>query len=55
MSDADTKEMLDTVKADAIVTTLREGLALCLERAAAGPRTKSADVHAEAPLAPAAS
>ena len=55
MSDADTKDMLDTVKADAVVTTLRDGLALCLERAAAGPRTDAADDQAEAPLAPAAS
>ena len=36
LSNADTAEMADTVKADAVVTTLREGLALCLVRAGAG-------------------
>ena len=36
LSNADTAELANTVKADAVVTTLHEGLALCLVRAGAG-------------------
>jgi predicted PurR-regulated permease PerM len=43
MSDVDAGETAEAVKADAVVTTLHEGLEVCLKRAGRSPATKAAE------------